>query len=585
MTTQENDPTSVPGDCTTSCCAGETPARPLAASAGDVLNDGCFCISLDRDALADALAAELGDRVLADLVRERCPHVFSDRPVFVADAQVRRIQDVIHAVEDVAARPAWRESALADAPAIARHDPGGARGVFFGYDFHLSGSTLGLIEINTNAGGAMLNAVLARAQRACCDAVRPLVPTLDDVDGFERAIVAMFRSEWRAAGSDEELRCVAIVDDAPERQYLYPEFLLFQRLLTRHGIRTVVADPGELELRDGALHHGDARIDLVYNRLTDFYLEGERCATLRDAYLRDAVVLTPHPQAHAMFADKRRLVALTDPASLEAFGVAQATRELLQQAVPRTELVHVGVAERMWERRRGLFFKPVAGYGSRAAYRGDKLTKRVWQQILAGGYVAQALVAPGERRVGDAPGAAAMKFDLRCYVYDGAIQWIAARVYQGQTTNFRTPGGGFAPVYTMPGELQGQPTAAAAPDFASYLFLLDDAGDVHPLPQPLYEALVRAEGTPSSLAGSTLRLADWYVQMRDGAPHDVVNEWYGWLRFGADGRVEALPARPPGPTPPDPAALPTVDERRRMMQLLFSPSSGTGVGGAEGTDR
>ena len=43
-----------------------------------------------------------------------------------------------------------------------------------------------------------------------------------------------------------------------------------------------------------------------------------------------------------------------------------------------------------------------------------------------------------------------LKFDLRDYVYDGLVQWTAARLYQGQTTNFRTPGGGFAPVYQGP---------------------------------------------------------------------------------------------------------------------------------------
>ena len=47
-----------------------------------------------------------------------------------------------------------------------------------------------------------------------------------------------------------------------------------------------------------------------------------------------------------------------------------------------------------------------------------------------------------------------LKFDLRNYVYDGAVQWLAARLYQGQTTNFRTPGGGFAPVYTTPGVVE-----------------------------------------------------------------------------------------------------------------------------------
>ena len=40
------------------------------------------------------------------------------------------------------------------------------------------------------------------------------------------------------------------------------------------------------------------------------------------------------------------------------------------------------------------------------------------------------------------------KLDLRNYVYAGHVQLIAARLWQGQTTNFRTAGGGFAPVFT-----------------------------------------------------------------------------------------------------------------------------------------
>jgi hypothetical protein len=33
----------------------------------------------------------------------------------------------------------------------------------------------------------------------------------------------------------------------------------------------------------------------------------------------------------------------------------------------------------------------------------------------------------------------AMKFDLRAHAYAGQVQWVAARLYQGQTTSFRTP--------------------------------------------------------------------------------------------------------------------------------------------------
>jgi hypothetical protein len=40
--------------------------------------------------------------------------------------------------------------------------------------------------------------------------------------------------------------------------------------------------------------------------------------------------------------------------------------------------------------------------------------------------------------------------DVRNYG-SGGITWLrAARLYRGQTTNFRTPGGGFAPVLTLP---------------------------------------------------------------------------------------------------------------------------------------
>jgi hypothetical protein len=420
-----------------------------AAASGEALNRACFCFRLDQDALARALESELGPPGLLDLVRERCPHVFAAQPVFVSPVHLRRMADVVRAVEAVAAMPAYRERVLASAAPIARHDPGAA-GVFYGYDFHLEGDRLGLIEINTNAGGAMLNAVLARAQRACCPAMLGVVPTAESVTALERSLVAMFRNEWQRAGRAAPLRRVAIVDQAPEQQYLYPEFLLFRRLFERHGIGAVIADPAQLTLRAGRLWHGDVAIDLVYNRLTDFMLETPASAALREAYLQDLVVLTPHPRAHALYADKRNLALLGDAAELQALGVPPALQAVLREGIPRAELVTPANAERLWSERRGLFFKPAAGFGSRAAYRGDKLTRRVWQEILAGLYVAQEVVAPGQRVVestGNGEPGPALKFDLRNYVYEGRVLWVAARLYQGQTTNFRTPGGGFAPVY------------------------------------------------------------------------------------------------------------------------------------------
>ena len=561
-------------------------------SAIDMLNSACFCFSLDEEALACALDSELGQPGLSEMVRQRCPFLFAALPVFVATPQLRRMAQVMQAVESVVALPAYQEQVLGAAPAIARLGTRGPLGVFFGYDFHLSEGHLGLIEINTNAGGAMLNAVLARAQHACCRAVDSMVPTLASVVNFEQQIVAMFRHEWQLArvtagltGSTRPLASIAIVDLAPEDQYLYPEFLLFQQLFERHGLRAVIADPAALEWRDGVLWHGELAIDLVYNRLTDFYLEQPNSTALREAYLQQAVALTPHPQAHALYADKRHLALFSDAARLQALGVPQATQNILLEHVPRTEVVDPAGAQRLWDARRSLFFKPVAGFGSRAAYRGDKLTKRVWQDILAGDYVAQAIVTPGERVIDDSDAMAeeratkAMKFDLRAYTYDGAVQWVAARLYQGQTTNFRTPGGGFAPVYSSV-DASGRTLQTCAGDsdseadagHASYVFLLDEDSGVHAVPHALYVALARGEATAEAMAGQTLRLADWYVCLKGSAPDTVVNETYSLVSFDAQGRVDPAHARNSAQTPAaalENAAWPTAAERGRMRELLF----------------
>jgi len=417
------------------------------------MNSTCFCVSLKEDALKQALKTELHSPHVFDLIEKNCPHLFSTRPVFVANSQTQRMAQVVQAIESVVAMPAYRADILSKASDIVRHDPGGAKGVFFSYDFHVNNEQLGLIEVNTNAGGALLNAVLARAQHACCDAMNATISMKAAAQTLEATIVEMFHNEWHLSRQHRHqaalLRTIAIVDEAPEKQFLYPEFLLFQQLFQRHGLQAIIADPSDLQWHDNALWCGDLKIDMVYNRLTDFLLETPSSQALRDAYLANAVVLTPHPQAHAFFADKRNLVSWSNPAYLQWLGVPADTQKILLENIPHTEQVQPDNASRLWAERRTLFFKPSAGFGGRAAYRGDKLTKRVWQDIVESDYIAQSIVTPGECVTGSITQPAQLKFDLRNYTYNGHVQWIAARIYQGQTTNFRTPGGGFAPVYRI----------------------------------------------------------------------------------------------------------------------------------------
>ena len=416
------------------------PCAPHSAAAA--LNQHCFCVSVDRCALEAALGRELQDPAIAAALGQTHPHLLAPVAVFVSAREIAAMLDVARAIEGVVALPAYQEAALAWAPAIARTNAP-TRGAFMGYDFHLTASGPTLIEVNTNAGGAFLNAVMAEALRACCSDARAAGPYITE---FANEIGRMFEAEWRVQQGPRPLRTIAIVDDNPALQYLYPDFLIAQRMLRTQGYAARIVAATHLAYRDGVLSADGQVIDLVYNRLVDFALVENEHAPLRAAYQDGAVVVTPGPRHHALYADKRNLVLLSDPVALRRWGAAPSAIAALSVALPRVRRVTGENAGELWTDRKGYFFKPANGYGGKAVYRGDKLTHRVWKSIVEGDYVAQVLTPPSARMVKVDGLAHERKLDIRLYTYRGQLLLAAARLYQGQTTNFRTPGGGFAPV-------------------------------------------------------------------------------------------------------------------------------------------
>lgn len=198
---------------------------------------------------------------------------------------------------------------------------------------------------------------------------------------IEEELFEVFMTEWRLQRKDAPLSSVAIIDESPEQQYLYPEFCLYEQLFHRRGIEAAICDPRTFLRKDARL--------------------------------------------------KRNLTLLCAESFLRATGVNDELIGTLLAAVPRTVIVTPGNQETLWASRRDLFFKPAAGYGSKATYRGDKLTKRVWEQMKTGTYVAQSFVAPSERLVAGSQLTTALKVDVRCYAYAGAVKLVAARLYQG----------------------------------------------------------------------------------------------------------------------------------------------------------
>ncbi|WP_126173751.1 hypothetical protein [Altericroceibacterium xinjiangense] len=408
------------------------------------LNTECLCLTVDRESLRRELAVEADQDGFFDALASSHPNLFSGVTSFIPVEMLARMRSIVSAIEDVVASPGYVDAVLAYAPDIARVDHG-ARGAFMGYDFHLGPDGPGLIEINTNAGGAFLNAVLARAQRRCCGAASRA--RISPPRGFEAAVAEMLEAEWRTSGRTGTLHRIGITDDRPSEQYLYPAFTLARQMLLRLGYDAEIVDASAFRHEGNRLLIDGRPVDLVYNRLTDFALEELHHLPLRSAYLAGDVVLTPNPRNHALYADKRNLILLSDPARLAAWGIREETIEVLQSGIPRTVAVTPERAGTLWADRKHLFFKPARGHGSKAAYRGDKLTRGVWAGIVkSGDFVAQVYLPPGERMMRVDEEIVSRKMDVRLYTYGSELLLTAARLYQGQATNMRTPGGGFAPV-------------------------------------------------------------------------------------------------------------------------------------------
>ena len=183
------------------------------------------------------------------------------------------IAAMIAAVDSVVSLPSYQESVLARAPRIAQLNPG-PLGVFLGFDFHLTSEGPQLIEINANAGGALLNTVLARSQQACCREMFTEFESTADLNNLEKLFF------------DDVLRRVA----SPARRgscwggwlswTITPAASISIRKCgsssacsrasaPRRSSRTRVSWFGAKD----DCGYGARKVDLVYNRLTDFYLE------------------------------------------------------------------------------------------------------------------------------------------------------------------------------------------------------------------------------------------------------------------------------------------------------------------------
>ena len=395
------------------------------------VNRECDCFPIARARVDQAVLSLTDYPEMSGLLAAR-EHYFASTPIFIAPEMVSGMEQQITAIEQFIKKPDYQNKIFHRSALAAFAPTKFTRGAFMGYDFHITEDGPRLIEINSNAGGAFI-----------VNAIEKAVGLPHQT--FEKDVSNMFLSEWDLARRPGELKTIAIVDEDPKNQFHYPDMLLAASLLRRQGFKVEIVDSKSLTYENGAVFAGETKIDLIYNRVTDFDFGQPAHQVLRQAWLDEAVVITPDPRHHALYADKQNLVILSDSEKRKELGASPELDRILS-ALPETVEVTSQNAEFLWAQRKNYFFKPFTGFGGRAVYKGAKLTKKVWAHILDGGYIAQKLIKPPSRLISSVHPAGQQKYDVRIYSYNGKLLSMAARVYQGQVTNLRTAGGGLAPV-------------------------------------------------------------------------------------------------------------------------------------------
>ncbi|NLC70928.1 MAG: hypothetical protein GX751_06165, partial [Desulfuromonadaceae bacterium] len=178
-------------------------------------------------------------------------------------------------------------------------------------------------------------------------------------------------------------------------------------------------------------------------RHTDFYLESGELAGIRRAYLTGKVCLSPNPFSYALLADKRRLPLWSDGRFLSECGLGKNLIDLFMRLIPESRLLADADPEEIWRTRAEWVFKPVTRFGSRGVILGKKISRKRFMEFDPAGTLLQRYSPPSLTEI---PGEEPMKTDLRLFAYRDRVIGILARLYRGQVTNMRTPGGGFAVV-------------------------------------------------------------------------------------------------------------------------------------------
>jgi hypothetical protein len=370
----------------------------------------------------------LREEILAPLISE---NLLSPFHVELPKAVLSEAERIVAALFRLKENPHYQASYSEELKQKDLMDPKN-KSICMSYDFHVTDEgRLKLIEVNTNASFLALGYEMYQMHGAA-------LPQADfSLEELRTNIETelLLQGKGPGAGATSKGLKVSIIDEHPSVQRLYSEFLLFSEMFKAWGWNSVIQDVRDVDFD---------QTDFIYNRYTDFYLEAAESQSLKKAFLSGKICLSPNPFEYALLADKQRLIDWRQESALDRWHVSEVDKAAIESSVPQSLVVAESRSEELWAQRKKYFFKPLRAYGAKQSYRGASITNKAFASLVGKDFIAQEFVPPQQVTYDHETGPITFKYDLRCYAYQGRLQLVLARLYQGQVTNLKTPLGGFA---------------------------------------------------------------------------------------------------------------------------------------------
>ncbi|HJZ10685.1 MAG TPA: hypothetical protein VJ521_00950, partial [Acidobacteriota bacterium] len=182
---------------------------------------------------------------------------------------------------------------------------------------------------------------------------------------------------------------IAIVDweDVPTKN----EHRLCEEWFNRHGVRTILTEPLELEYRDGKLWYHDFRIDLIYKRVLGkelFDRMGTDNAIFRA--LRDRAVCISNSFQALLLYKKCSFAFLSDEGNQHLY--SEEEKRAIAEHIPWTRIMEqrttryngadVDLLELISNRRENFVIKPNDAYGGKGVVLGWDVSHADWQKAI-----------------------------------------------------------------------------------------------------------------------------------------------------------------------------------------------------------